>query len=272
MAMFVWRRRAGPRWLAANEDRLREIAGTRLAIVQAPNRKTATAEIAATERQSLEKIRARFGGAIKRFPRDWLTPPQRREPKPIKVGRRLVIMRAGRSTSRKLIIPAGAAFGTGEHVTTAMSLRLLEQVTRNMTRNWSLLDLGTGTGILALAAKKFGAKRVAGIDSDPVAICVAKENAHLNRIGGIDFQVGDVRKFSGLVRFDIVTANLYSELLIEVLPKLKRNKWLIFSGILRERETRFRRALRRNGIDVKTLRRRGKWIALLCARGSGRSR
>src|SRR4029434_10951576 len=69
-----------------------------------------------------------------------------------------------------LIIPASTAFGSGEHVTTGTSLRLLELLTLWWKRGWSLEDLGTGTGILALAAKRFGAGRIVGIDNDPSAI------------------------------------------------------------------------------------------------------
>ena len=70
-----------------------------------------------------------------------------------------------------------------------MSLRFLEQLTRRWKRGWSLVDLGTGSGILALAAKYFGAGRVIGIDNDPAAISVAKSNARLNKIRGASFSI-----------------------------------------------------------------------------------
>ena len=73
---------------------------------------------------------------------------------------------------------------------------LLEQISRTLSKGWSMLDLGTGSGILALAEIKFGAKRAVVIDSDPLAISVAKANARLNGINGIEFRVGDARKFS----------------------------------------------------------------------------
>src|SRR6185503_7295831 len=100
-------------------------------------------------------------------------------------GKRLVVTRNTKhretvSFPYRLIIPAGAAFGTGDHATTAMSLRMMERLTRDWRAGWSAVDLGTGSGILALAAKRFGASRVAGIDLDPMAIATAKENARLN--------------------------------------------------------------------------------------------
>ena len=173
-----------------------------------------------------------------------------------------------------MLIPAGAAFGTGEHATTAMSLRLLERCTRFWgaqaaslrcpEAEWSLLDLGTGTGILALAAKKLGAGRVIAIDHDPIAISTARANARRNKIENIDFRAVDLRRWKFPRKIEIITANLFSELLIEILPKLKRAQRLILSGILREQEAELVGALKRNGIVIVETRRRGKWIALAC--------
>src|SRR6267143_3699696 len=278
--MFVWRKRASAVWLAANEARLRETAGQRLAITSRPDRTTAVAEIAGSSRRDLEKIRSRFGGTIEKLPRDWLKEFSRaQKSEPIKIGNRLTIYRSvtsknrSRNKKKSLLIPAGAAFGTGEHATTAMSLRLLERCTRfwgaqagslrSPEPERTLLDLGTGSGILALAAARFGAKRVTAIDHDPVAIATAKANARRNKLDNIDFRVGDVRRWQFPPRIEIITANLFSELLIEILPKLKRAQRLILSGILCEQEAQLVRALKRNGIAVVEMRRRGKWIAIL---------
>jgi len=281
--MFVWRKRASAVWLAANEAPLREIGGQRLAIISRADRKSAIAEIADSSRRNLEKIRSRFGGTIEKLPRDWLKEFSRsQKSEPIKIGNRLKIYRSvtsknrSKNKNRSLLIPAGTAFGTGEHATTAMSLRLLEQCTRFWgaqagslrppEKEWTLLDLGTGTGILALAAARFGAKRVIAIDDDPVAIATARQNARRNKLDNIDFRVADVRRWPFPPRIEIITANLFSELLIEILPKLKRAQRLILSGILRDQEAQLVRALKRNGIVIVEMRRRGKWIAIL-ARG-----
>jgi ribosomal protein L11 methyltransferase len=295
--MFVWRKRASAVWLAANEAALREISGQRLAIISRPDRKAAIAEIAGSSQRDLEKIRSRFGGTIEKLPRDWLKEFSRsQKSEPIKIGNRLVIYRSvtskNRSRNKSLLISAGRAFGTGEHPTTAMSLRLLERCTRfwgaqaaslhssaacrrrlfkkgsagslrSPEPERTLLDLGTGSGILALAAARFGAKRVIAIDDDPVAIATARENARRNELDNIDFRVADVRRWPFSPRIEIITANLFSELLIEILPKLKRAQRLILSGILRDQEAQLVRALKRNGIVIVEMRRRGKWIAIL---------
>jgi ribosomal protein L11 methyltransferase len=126
------------------------------------------------------------------LPRHWLKRFARRDPDPIKIGKRFVITRridlpapkVFRCEERPLVNPASTAFGTGEYATTVMSLRLLEELTRHWNRNWSLVDLGTGSGIFAIAAKRFGARRVIGIDNDPMAISIAKSNARLNKVRG----------------------------------------------------------------------------------------
>jgi ribosomal protein L11 methyltransferase len=249
--MYLWRRSASPRWLDANEDELRALARGRLTIVERANRERLQLEVAGKSRAQLEKLARQFGGRVEKLPRDWLKRALRRKTKPLRIGH------------RRLIIPAGAAFGTGDHATTAMCLRLLEKSVGEWESDWSLLDIGTGSGVLALAAKLLGATRVIGIDNDPIAISTAKRNARLNKIRSVRFEVGDVRRLKIPRTVDVVTANLFSELLIELVPKLKTACWLILSGILREQERDVRRSLTRNKIDIIDARRRGKWVAML---------
>jgi len=131
-----------------------------------------------------------------------------------------------------------------------------------------VVDLGTGSGILALAARLLGAKRAIGIDNDPLAISTAKQNARRNKIDKVQFQEADVRRWKLPRKIDIVVANLYAELLIETLPKLCHVPYLILSGILRAQEKHVARALKRSKIDILEVRRRGKWVAMLgAARG-----
>ena len=203
--MYLWRKIAGPRWLSARENILQARSAGRLAIISRPGRKRQQLEIACTSRNDSRKLVEEFGGRTEKLPRNWLKRfACLHGSKPLKVGKRLVI--AGKidfqtpkafvlKKRRLLVIPASAAFGTGEHATTAMSLRLLERLTREWRNRWSLGDLGTGSGILALAAKRFGAGRLVGIDIDPKAISVAKVNARLNKIDNVDFKLGDLRNW-----------------------------------------------------------------------------
>jgi ribosomal protein L11 methyltransferase len=269
--MYLWQRLAAPHWWRANEKALRSEAGPNLAIIERPGRKRLTIEVAFQLQSRAKEFRRRFSGHVQKLPHDWLKRFARAEKtKPLTIGRRLVIANVeGASAPRTrtdhsvLVIPAGTAFGTGQHVTTAMSLRFLEQLTRAWTEGWTMIDLGTGSGILALAGKRFGAKRVVAIDNDPMAISTAKENGRLNKIHDIGFRRADLRDWKASGQVDVVTANLFSELLIQILPKIANARWLIASGVLRSQETELIRALRRNKFRISTVRRRGKWIALL---------
>jgi len=212
-----------------------------------------------------------LGGQSEKLPRNWLEQFLRpKTAQPLRIGTRLIVSNVGGASvpSHILFIPAGAAFGTGEHATTAMSLRLLERVTRRLTNGWRMLDAGTGSGILALAGKRFGAGEVFAIDNDPMAISTAKRNAHGNGIKGIKFIAGDLTKRIG-GKYEIITANLYSELLVSLLPRfrsgLSAQGRLIISGVLCDQEPRLKRALHVNRFQIHESRRRGKWIALLAA-------
>lgn len=266
--MYLWRKAARPHWLKAREEILQARFGSAVSIISRPERKRVQIEVACTSRSESRKVVQEFGGHAKRLGRDWLKRLLREEkPKPLRIGRRLMVAPSASkgeadSFPYSLNVPAGAAFGTGEHATTAMSLRLLEEVTRTRKPQF-VVDLGTGSGILALAASCFGAERIVAVDIDPVAIATAETNARLNRIENVDFQLCDVRRWNSAHRIDIATANLFSELLIQILPKLKRSSCLILSGVLRTQEKEFVRALRRHKINLVEVRRRGKWIAVL---------
>ncbi|MGH8100591.1 MAG: 50S ribosomal protein L11 methyltransferase, partial [Chthoniobacterales bacterium] len=104
---------------------------------------------------------------------------------------------------------------------------------------------------------------VVGIDSDRVAISTARNNSSANKLPGVQLLFGDAHFWKPPGPIDILIANLFSELLIELLPKFKYAKWLILSGILRAQEQQIVRALQQHRIDIVKIRRRGKWIAIL---------
>ena len=270
--MYLWRKSAELQWFKAHEDLLQDRAHGQLVVIRKPGRKRLEMEIACRSQSASSALLNEFGGRVDALPRNWLKRFARAESKPIKVGKRLLVSSVGGSLASRLsrhtrrshiVIPASLAFGTGEHATTATSLRLLEQLTRCWNAGWSLADLGSGSGILALAGKCFGAGQVIGIDNDPAAISVAKSNARLNKIRGTAFQLGDVLKWNPTQKNDVITANLYTDLLIEILPKLRGAGWLILSGILRSQREELLSALQRNHLEVISSKQRGKWIAIL---------
>jgi ribosomal protein L11 methyltransferase len=280
---YIWRKRAGARWLRLRNEDVTRRFGSALAIIERPRGERALLEISCrTEAQAQELVRE-FGGSIEQLRRGWLQHFARRaRAKPLRIGSGLVILRAPEKKAppsrtkqaRPLVIPAEAAFGTGEHATTAMCLRLLERITRQFQPGWTMFDAGTGSGILAIAGSYFGASRVFAIDNDPLACATAKRNARANRVRNIEFSTANILTHELAGKFDIITANLFSEILIDALPIWSRHlapgAHLIFSGILRSQESAVVRALRRHDFTVPEIRRRGKWIACVAGRSTRR--
>ena len=226
--MILWRKQVTPRWLVANEPLLEETAANDLAVISCPGRVRSLVQVICRRRAGAQKLMREFGGVARVLPRNWLEFAQKQEVyAPIRIGRRLEIVSeparsAKVSNMPLLVIPASGAFGTGEHATTAMSLRLLEEITRNRRLSWRLLDAGTGTGVLALAARRLGANEVLGLDNDPGAVAHAQQNARLNRISRARFMAADLRRWKPSARYEVVTANLFSELLIAGLPTFRQ--------------------------------------------------
>jgi len=277
--MYIWRKRASADWVRRRNDDLGRRFGPALAITEQPGKARVLVEVSCGTRNEALQVRRELGGAIEKLRTDWLAQfTKRNRTEPLRIGPRLIVSRMRvptATTARTIVIPAEAAFGTGEHATTAMCLRMLERMTRKRADGWSILDAGTGSGILAIAASCLGAKKVIAIENDPLACAVAKRNAAANRVQNIEFRTGDVltQKFRG--KFDIITANLYSEILIEALPgwrqSLADDGRLILSGVLRSQKPTVMTALRRNDFAVPESRRRGKWIALLAGRAGKKS-
>jgi ribosomal protein L11 methyltransferase len=277
--MYIWRKRATADWLRRrNEDLVRRF-GPGLAITEQPGKVRTLVEVSCGTRKEALEIRRELGGNIEKLRTDWLAQlAKRNRTKPLRIGSRLIVSGTRvptATTPRTIVIPAEAAFGTSEHATTAMCLRMLEQMTRKRAAGWSMLDAGTGSGILAIAASFLGAKKIIAIENDPLACAVAKRNAAANRAHNIEFRTADVLTQKFRSKFDIITANLYSEILIAALPAWRRSVAddgrLILSGILRSQEPTVITALRRNGFAVHESRRRGKWIALLVGRAGKKS-
>lgn len=191
-----------------------------------------------------------------------------------RVGRRLVVVPAweaytaapGEITVR---LDPGPAFGTGTHPSTELCLELLEE---EDLAGATVADVGTGSGILAVAAALLGASRILAVDSDPVAVRMAAGNADLNEVRGfIEFYVGDLlAPVTGEV-FNLVTANLTAGLLVGLAPLvgdvLKEGGRLIASGIIVGRADEVRAAFAREGLLVLREMARGEWVAFLACRG-----
>jgi len=271
---YIWRKRAGPQWLRLHGENLTQRFGSALALVERPGSERALLEISCRTKDQAKELIREFGGSVEKLRADWFEHFARQaQGKPLRIGPRLVIVSAPPRQSvaaRTLIIPAETAFGTGHHATTAMCLRLLEHATRSLASGWRMLDAGTGSGILALSGTYFGAGHVLAIDNDPLARATAKRNARANGAPNLEITAGDILKQTLTGKYAVITANLFSEILIAALPKWSRHLaadgFLILSGILRSQEKEVIAALRRNDCVPQEIRRRGKWIALLGVR------
>ncbi len=196
--------------------------------------------------------------------RDWLA-EWKKEWKPVEVGRFVVAPPWSeiRVAPDRLVIriEPGMAFGTGSHETTRLCLQLVEKY----FRGGSFLDLGTGTGILAIAAAKmFSGARVQAVDTDAIAIEIARENARLNGVGKqIDFQVTSIDEQTASA--NLVCANLTAPVIIELLPLLLDATCgrLILSGILDLQAGLVEERLRDLGAASIESAQDGEWVALV---------
>lgn len=213
---------------------------------------------------------------------DWLA-PYRLAAQPFPVGRRLLVdprepgaapaaPAAPRMGGRRLLrIPARTAFGTGSHESTRLALELMERVDFGGRR---VLDVGTGSGILALAALAFGARAACAFDNDVAAPLVARQNARLNGLRPAFF-AGDLGTFaeSAAGGFEVALVNVVPAQITPELPALARLLALgalgVFSGILAGQGRTFLAALRRVGLRRRATRRAGEWIAYLVAKENG---
>jgi ribosomal protein L11 methyltransferase len=192
--------------------------------------------------------------------------------KPFPVGKRLVIKPSWESYETKpdqvvIDIDPGMAFGTGKHETTWLCLELLEE---NISPGIRVLDVGTGSGILAIAAAKLGASQVLGIEIDPVAIQYARENLIKNAVQSkITLHLGSLEHLGQVEEpFDLVLMNIRPRVILSLVEPLKKylkpTSSLILSGILQTEEREFIEALKEKSLIIKEQKLKGEWIALVC--------
>jgi ribosomal protein L11 methyltransferase len=229
-------------------------------IVEKPGRQRLRLEAYFAREKEARIFAQQRGGRVERF-----TPKPPAPARPIRVDARLEIVHdeTVARTAGRLIIPYGMAFGSGEHATTLMLLRALAKT--GGLDGISLFDLGTGSGVLALAARALGAKKIAATDFDPAAIRTARRNELLNFSSRrIRWEVADVKKLRARPRYQLILANLFSGILVESAPRLKRaleaggQLWL--SGVLRSQQAEVASACRAAGLRLLATTTRGKWV------------
>lgn len=184
--------------------------------------------------------------------------------KPLWIGKRIVIRPswetvAVRPDQVEIILDPKQAFGTGHHATTQLMLEWIEE---SIAGGESVLDVGTGSGLLAMVALRLGAARAVGIDHDPVAMECAEEYARQNHFGGeLSLQCGEL---SGGRSFDLVLANLDRQTLLQLANRLAScvRARLLVSGLLVDQREEIVAAFAAEGLYTSQQRERDGWLAL----------
>ena len=187
---------------------------------------------------------------------------------PTKIGKKLIVVPCWEEyecapDEVRVVLDPGMAFGTGTHETTRLCMQLLEQT---VTKDTRVLDVGTGSGILAITALLLGAKEAVGVDIDEVAVRTAHENAALN---GVDERLtvfcGDLtEKVSGT--YDVICANIVADVIIRLSANVTKfmheKSVLLVSGIIEERCEEVKAALCGAGLTIREIRTDGGWAAI----------
>lgn len=177
---------------------------------------------------------------------------------------------------RKVILDPGLTFGTGAHPSTRM---VLEELECRLRAGDSCLDLGSGSGILSIAALRLGAARATGVDIDPKAEQIARENAALNGFAAPEFTaltanvIGDEAQMRTLAagHYDVVLVNIVADVIVALAPVLPNflsgNSVVILSGILDSRQADVEQALTRAGLRIESRRAMEEWRCICAKRG-----
>lgn len=193
---------------------------------------------------------------------------------PVEAGQRFVITAPWHVDSCQgqripIVIKPGSAFGTGYHESTRIALELMERAVDMLGSGFTVLDVGTGSGILAIGALKLGASKVFARDLDGTVASELEENLCLNGLDGkVCFEEGDLLKgFSGVV--DLMTANILKEPLLSMLPQVKgvlsKGGLCVFSGLLLSERPEFLQALQENHMKVVADISQGDWWGVLAS-------
>jgi len=209
-------------------------------------------------------------------PRDWAN-AWKRHFKPLQIGSALLIRSSWarvlrRRGERVVVLDPGLSFGTGQHPTTRFCLEQLVAV-RPLDRRKSLLDLGTGSGILAIAAAKLGFYPIKALDLDTEAVAIARANAHRNRVEDkIEFRRADVARLPlrASQHYSVICANLLTPLLLShrhrIVAHLQFPGRLVVAGILKTEFAQVQAAFQRMGMTLTGQQIEGEWCSGTFAR------
>lgn len=188
--------------------------------------------------------------------------------KPTKASEHVIICPSWEECERKkddilITLDPGSAFGTGTHATTQLCIQAIEKY---LKKGDEVADIGTGSGILAITAIKFGAAHAIAIDNDPLVIDVAKDNAQMNNVfNKIDFMHATADML--IEQYDLVCANILHNVLAEIMGDLKNimkpNAHMVLSGILDEKKDIVLEAVKKQNLNVVEILHQEQWVAIV---------
>ncbi len=282
--MWVWSKLSGAKWMDAWEDRF--YGNPNAVISKLKSQKTVRVEVYTETQEEAEGIQTQFGGSIRKLVhQNWaaITEPQR---PPLRIRSSLIISGSRDANARHKLqeefpsrhiiqIPADMAFGTGDHATTSTCMRFLVDIAKERTKNgqpWSMLDLGCGSGVIAIAASMLGAESCHAMDFDPQAVKVAQRNTTRNEVSNITVTETDVLKWKPERQWPVVVANMFSTILQQAFPTIvqamEKDADLVISGILYEQWEETCAVAEKCGLTFQQITRKGKWTT---ARGRFKS-
>lgn len=275
--IWVWSKLSAVKWMDAWEERFYGNQNAVISLLKGGARLRVEV-YNETEGEAL-KLQEYWGGSVRKIvSEDWVAKSAVVKP-PLKIRDEIVVTMEGdgpkldrlrEKFAERLVIsvPPEMAFGTGDHPTTANCLRLLvDEAGRRKESEWNFLDLGTGSGLLAIAARHLGAEQIEAVDYDETAIAVAIRNCERNGLSLTDERatvaVGDVFKWKPARPAEVLIANLFSDVLIAAMPRiaswLAKDGTVILSGILNEQWPAVKEAGEKEGFKFEEPLVRGKW-------------
>ncbi len=273
--MWVWSKLAALKWEDAWEERF--YGHGNAVLTRLKGGRSVRVDVYCEEEGEALEIAAQFGGSVKEVAdRNWAALSAVPGP-PIKIResllltaevtppglRELLRLNEGRVV---VSIPPEMAFGTGDHPTTAACLRFLADEARaRKGGRWRMLDLGCGSGVLAIAANLLGAEECEALDFDRKAVEIARHNVERNGAHEVRVEEADLREWRVERQYEVVVANLFADVLQASFGKIRRTlgpgSAFILSGVLREQWPETEEAARTAGLAFEIVKKKGKWVS-----------
>ncbi len=273
--MWVWSKLAALKWEDAWEERF--YGNGNAVLTRLKGGRSVRVDVYCEEEGEALEIAAQFGGSVKEVAdRNWAALSAVPGP-PIKIResllltaevtppglRELLRLNEGRVV---VSIPPEMAFGTGDHPTTAACLRFLADEARaRKGGRWRMLDLGCGSGVLAIAANLLGAEECEALDFDRKAVEIARHNVERNGAHEVRVEEADLREWRTERQYEVVVANLFADVLQASFGKIRRTlgpgSAFILSGVLREQWPETEEAARTAGLAFEIVKKKGKWVS-----------